>query len=441
MIQTIEHIPGEELVPYSAAASATPISFRGYTAESLLNAYRKAGPVFTTEFRDEIFVILAGLEANELAWRTPDSWSYQEAVAVFREELSELHLTQLDREPHRRKRRLLNKGFKNSAIMSGMGATAAAIESGLERLVGKEVELHHELMKIFTWAQASTSVKENFTDTEIEQMVDFEEGFIGALFMKQHERAFVYNRASYLEVKTEVLTRLHEIVKDRLSREEPIDLLDEIIQQKTSATLEPLSEEELIYDCYLMLIAGTGNTSKLTAYLLDALARHPDWTAKLREEIGDFHPSKFAEGMKLFPLLKATIMETERMFPAAPVLPRVPAEDIEFLGYPIAAGTRCLHLASLMHFDDNVYEEPFAFKPQRWLDHDYPKSAHGTFGGGSHTCLGMNVSRLQIPLTIAYLVSGYDFEVTKGPRMEHYAYPDELDSSTLRMNVILKKKS
>lgn len=441
MIQSIEHIPGKQLVPHSPATSATPISFRGYTAESLLAAFREAGPVFETEFHDESFVILAGLEANEQAWRTPDSWSYHEAVAVFREELSELHLTQLDREPHRRKRRLLNKGFKNSAIMSGMGATAAAIESGLERLVGKEVELHHELMKIFTWAQASTSVKEDFTDTEIEQMVDFEEGFIGALFMKQHERAFVYNRASYLEVKTEVLTRLHDIVKERLTREEPQDLLDEIIQQKTSATLEPLSEEELIYDCYLMLIAGTGNTSKLTAYLLDALARYPDWTKKLREEIGDFNPSKFAEGMKHFPLLKATIMETERMFPAAPVLPRVPSEDIDFLGYPIAAGTRCLHLASLMHFDDTVYEEPFAFKPQRWLDHEYPKSAHGTFGGGSHTCLGMNVSRLQIPLTIAYLVSGYDFEVTKGPRMEHYAYPDELDSSTLRMNVILKKKS
>ena len=441
MIKEIEKIPAEQLVVHSLDNSATPISFRGHTAESLLAAYRQAGPVFETEFHGEPFTILAGLDANEAAWRTPDSWSYHEAVAVFREELSELHLTQLDRQPHRRKRRLLNKGFKNSAIMAGMADTAATIESGLGQLSGKEVELHHELMKIFTRAQAATSVKANFSDAEIEQMVDFEEGFIGALFMKKHERAFVYNRASYLDVKTRVLSRLQAIVKERLTREEPEDLLDEVIQQKTSAAIEALSEEELVYDCYLMLIAGTGNTSKLTAYLLDALARHPGWTAKLREEIGEFHPSKFAEGMKPFPLLKATILETERMFPAAPVLPRVPSEDIEFLGYPIAAGTRCLHLASLMHFDERIYEDPFDFKPRRWLDHDYPKSAHGTFGGGSHTCLGMNVSRLQIPLTIAYLVSGYDFEITRGPRMEHYAYPDELDSSTLRLNVVLNKKS
>jgi cytochrome P450 len=438
MIETIPTNTAAQLVRHSRDHSQTPISFRGYTAESLLAAYREAGPVFRTEFNGETVLILAGIDANEAAWRNPDSWSYHHAVAVFREELSEKHLTQLDREPHRRKRRLLNKGFKNSAVMSGMGQMAAAIEEGLAELQGREVELHHELMKIFTRAQAASSVKESLSGEEIASMVDFEEGFIGALFMKDDERELVYNRASYLEVKTRVLDRLREIVRQRLSRDTIEDLLDEVIQQKTSSAVEPLTEEELVYDCYLMLIAGTGNTAKLTAYLLDALSRDPQWTEKLKTELGAFEASDLAQGMKNHPLLKATVMETERMFPAAPVLPRVPAEDIEFLGYAIPAGTRCLHMASLMHFDDSVYEDPFSFKPQRWLDHDYPRSAHGTFGGGSHTCIGLNVARLQIPLTIAMILSKYDFSITKPPAVEHYAYPGEIDSTTLRMNIILK---
>jgi Cytochrome P450 len=122
------------------------------------------------------------------------------------------------------------------------------------------------------------------------------------------------------------------------------------------------------------------------------------------------------------------------------VLPRVPAQDIEFLGYPLAKGANCLHLVALMHYNEEIYEEPFRFKPERWLEHDYPKNAHGVFGGGTHTCLGMNVARIQMPLTIGYLLSGYDFEVTKAPMVENYAYPGEVDSQTLRIGVKLKQK-
>ena len=162
MPKSIPYFDGERLARHSESSSATPISFRGYTVESLLEARAECGPVFATEIDGEPFTILAGLEANEVAWRTPDNWSYGQAVAVFREELSALHLTQLDREPHRRKRRLLNKGFKNSAVMSGMPAMASVIAEGLSQLAGREVELHHELMGILTRAQAASSVKGGF---------------------------------------------------------------------------------------------------------------------------------------------------------------------------------------------------------------------------------------------------------------------------------------
>lgn len=412
-LKSIPTYPSEKLEHHSEGQSATPISFRGYTAESLLQAYREAGPVFTTEINGEEEVILAGMDANEQAWRSPDEWSYHHAVAVFREELSQVHLTQLDGAPHRRKRRLLNKGFKNSSVMSGMPATARIIAEGLEAMVGREVELHEALMKVFTRAQSASSVKVDLDEAALERMVDFEEGFIGALFMTEAERQLVYNRAAYVGKKEVVLNQLHSIVKARLEGETKDDLLDQVIHQKTSESVEPLSEEELIYDAYLMLIAGTGNTSKLLCYLVDVLAKHPAWTAELREEIGDFDISRMARGMQDFPLLKATLMETERLFPAAPVLPRVPARDTEFLGFPLAAGCHCLHQVALMHYDDTIYEDPFAFKPRRWLENDYPKAAHGTFGGGSHVCLGMNVTRVQMPLTIAYLLSRYDFEVLR----------------------------
>ena len=82
-----------------------------------------------------------------------------------------------------------------------------------------------------------------------------------------------------------------------------------------------------------------------------------------------------------------------------------------------------------MHYNGEIYEDPFLFKPTRWLANDYSKSAHGTFGGGSHICLGMNFSRIQMPLITGYLLSNYDFEVTKAPTMETTPIPGK---STLR---------
>lgn len=430
----------ELLEKRTATNSKAVVDYRGYTVESFLRAYKELGAVFSTEVNGMEEIVFGGLEANDSAWRNPDDWSYQEAVKVFREELSSVHLTQLDRDPHRRKRRLLNKAFKSSSVMASLPQIGETIAAGLEGFVDREVELHEGLMQVLTRAQSVSSIKEALSEDMVHKMVEFEEGFIGALFMKDEERASIYNRASYTELKQEVLSYLHGIVKRRLDGEKADDLLDEIIHQKTSASIEPLSEKELIYDAYLMLIAGTGNTSKTICHCLNALTRDETWMARLREELSGFDVGQLSRGMGEFPLLKATLMEAERLFPAAPVLPRVPAGNIDFLGHHLPKGTHCLHLVSLMHFDESIYEDPFAFKPQRWLENDYPKLAHGTFGGGSHVCLGMNVARLHMPLTLGYLLSRYDVEVSKAPTMEHYAYPDEIDSNTVRMNIKLAKR-
>lgn len=420
--------------------SMAAVDYRGYTVESFLRAYREQGPVFTTEVNGMPEVVFGGLDANDKAWRSPDDWSYQEAVKVFREELSSVHLTQLDQDPHRRKRRLLNKAFKSSSVMASLPQIGETIAAGLSGFVGQEVELHEALMQVYTRAQSVSAIKEPLAQEMVHKMVDFEEGFIGALFLKDEERALIYNRASYTELKQEVLYYLHDIVKKRLAGETADDLLDELIHQKINSALEPLSEEELIYDAYLLLIAGTGNTSKTLCFCLNALSENAEWTSRLREEVAGFELSQLARGMSAFPLMKATLMEAERLFPAAPVLPRVPSSDIEFLGHKLAKGTHCLHLVSLMHYDEFIYEDPFEFKPQRWVDHDYPRLAHGTFGGGSHVCLGMNVARLQMPITLGYLLSRYDFEVSKKPVLENYAYPGEVDSKTVRMNVKLTER-
>ena len=130
-------------------------------------------------------------------------------------------------------------------------------------------------------------------------------------------------------------------------------------------------------------------------------------------------PESFRSGLRDYPRLKATIMEVERLQPGALRLARVTAEEIELLGCKIPADTLVFHNHTLCHFLEEIYEDPFAFKPQRWLDGEYPKKAHGTFGGGTHFCLGTNVTRVHAPVILTNLVKNYGLELKFQPDFRH----------------------
>ena len=170
---------------------------------------------------------------------------------------------------------------------------------------------------------------------------------------------------------------------------------------------EPLNLEELIPEAYLLLMAGTGNTAKMLNCGLQHLLANPEWLRLLEEELSGYRVDQFMAGMGAFPRLKATLMEMERMFPAAPVLSRVVEETFSFCGFELPRGTRVLHLQTLPHFLEEVYTAPYRFDPARWIDREYPKKAHGTYGGSTHICLGMNLVRIHAPVAIANLLRDY----------------------------------
>ncbi len=116
------------------------------------------------------------------------------------------------------------------------------------------------------------------------------------------------------------------------------------------------------------------------------------------------------DGMAPYPKLKNTIMEVERLQPVAYFHVRTTAEPVAFQGYRLPKGTEILHIQGLCHFLEEIYEEPFAFNPRRWDGREYPRKAHGSFGGGTHVCLGINLARIQTPLILAHLLGENNLE-------------------------------
>ncbi|MFM7553822.1 MAG: cytochrome P450 [Verrucomicrobiota bacterium] len=404
--------PIDDLPDY--ASLGLPTERDGLEQFDHLQAYRRLGPIYQLGFRGERHVVIAGMEANEAAWRNPDQWSYHDALVPFREIMGPTHVTQLDREPHRRKRRNLRNGFAMSAVVRHLPVIDEVLREAYARHLDQPVRLHDFFMTALTQANSRTVLHCGLDAVALAHFIVFEEEFISGTILGEARHAH-YARPAFVAHREFVFGFLRELVSRRLAGQRCPDSFQDMIDDRRERG-EPLELEELVPEAYLLLMAGTGNTAKMLNCGLQHLLANPGWLGPLEEELAGYRIERLMGGMGAFPRLRATLMEMERMFPAAPVLSRVVEEPFEFHGHRLPRGTRVLHLQTLPHFLDEVYADPYRFDPSRWMDREYPKKAHGTFGGSTHICLGMNLVRLHTPVAVANLLR--DHRVSLGGEPE-----------------------
>lgn len=129
---------------------------------------------------------------------------------------------------------------------------------------------------------------------------------------------------------------------------------------------------------------------------------NPDILSRLREEIRQFKsensiahiPEAETASLEQLPFLTAVLTESLRLAPGLVTrMARVaPDRIIMFRNYAIPAGTPVGMSPYLMHVDEELFDEPHAFKPERWLDTEKRKKLNQTyapFSKGSRICMGM----------------------------------------------------
>jgi len=393
--------PGESSdQPESALLASDPVAF-------LREGYRRHGAVFLTRFRGGTWTVIAGMDANDFAFRNADAWSFEQGVPGFREELGHTHVTQLDGKPHVRKRRLLKPGFSAEAMgrwIATLGAETTACVSAFP--AGTPFNLFPALLETFIRFNSRTQLRVDISPEWLAKCARFEEDLMFGINVSA-DRQDYFGGEHYCSLKLEVFRYLDELVQLRLDGQRAEDNLQAILDEEAPG-FEPLDAAELRSVAYLLLIAGIENTAKLVLKVLERLATTPDWLAEVRAEVSASGAGAFATGMGAFPKLKATIMECERLHPGSVALSMVTARAFELGGHEIHGGTRVLHAHTLPHFLEEIYDEPFAFRPSRWLTREYPKKAHATFGSGTHACLGINVTRIHTPLILAEVIRRFD---------------------------------
>jgi cytochrome P450 len=159
-----------------------------------------------------------------------------------------------------------------------------------------------------------------------------------------------------------------------------------------------MDDKELRDQLMTLLLAGHETTATALAWTFDLLLRHPAELGRLRASL--------AAGEEDY--LRATIAESLRLRPVIPLAGRRLAEPLEADGRVLPPGTDVSAAIWLTHTRADIYPEPFAFRPERFLDSPPDTYAWIPFGGGIRRCLGAAFAEFEMRIVLREVLTRCD---------------------------------
>jgi cytochrome P450 len=154
----------------------------------------------------------------------------------------------------------------------------------------------------------------------------------------------------------------------------------------------PMSPVELRDELMTLLVAGHETTASELAWAFERLARTPAVALRLADEIDTGDGDAY---------LTATVHETLRHRPVLlNAAPRLTMEPVEIGGWTYPEGVCLLADAYLIHHDPEIYPDPYAFRPERFLENGPGTYTWIPFGGGRRRCLGASFAQLEMKIVL-----------------------------------------
>jgi cytochrome P450 family 135 len=165
------------------------------------------------------------------------------------------------------------------------------------------------------------------------------------------------------------------------------------------------SEDELRDQVVTLLAAGHETTAGSLAWACERLARHPHVLARLREDGDDYLDATVKEVLRTRPVLSITARKVVGQFAAG--------------GYALPPGTHVTPCLYLVHRRPELWPDPTAFRPERFLDGAPAPYSWLPFGGGVRRCVGAAFATMEMHQVLRAVAHRFDLRPDRpeGERM------------------------
>jgi cytochrome P450 len=230
-------------------------------------------------------------------------------------------------------------------------------------------------------------------------------------------------RPGFLKAKAEVFDFVDRaIAEKRASGEDRGDVLSALVHARDDDGSR-MDEQELRENVWALIFAGHDTTAHAIAWALMLLAQHEGPRRRVLDEIarvlGDRTPT--ADDLTRLEELDRVCRESLRLFPSAPAIPRLVAQDFVVNGWTVPAGELVMCPIFLTQRLPEYFSESDEFRPDRWLDESPPKGAYMPFGIGPRWCPGMPFAMLEMKEVLAAALRRLRFELEPGQQIIAYA--------------------
>jgi cytochrome P450 len=202
------------------------------------------------------------------------------------------------------------------------------------------------------------------------------------------------------EARLEVDELLFAEIARRRREPDGTDVLSMLLQAD-----EPPTDAELRDHLITLLLAGHETTATTLAWTFERLVRHPE--ALARASTGDEA------------YIDAVVQESQRLRPVITYVMRTLQAPMTVGGHEVPAGATLGTSITLMHRRADLYPQPLAFRPERFLEAKPETYTWVPFGGGVRRCLGASFASFEMRQVLDVVLSSRRLTAAD-PRPERY---------------------
>ncbi|XP_016467163.2 cytochrome P450 716B1-like [Nicotiana tabacum] len=417
--------PGSLGLPIIGQSLGMLRAMRTNTAEKWLEErVQKYGPISKLNLFGKPTVFIYGQAANKFIFTSDGSVLSNQQTRSVKMILGERCLLELNGEDHKRVRDALVSFLKPDFLKRYVGKMEEEVRIHLETYwKGKQIVKVLPLMKTLTFDIICSLLFGLERGARRDQMVQYFQRMIEGMWsipinlpFTRFNRSLKASKDGQKMLKQLIREKQYEFENNLASSHQ--DLITCLLSIRGENNQQLISENEIIHNVMLIMVAGHDTSSVLITFIVRLLAKNPNIHVAVLKEQEEIAQSKSPEESLTWEDLgkmKYTwrvAMETMRIFPPIFGGFRQTVKDIEYGGYLIPKGWQIFWVTAKTHLDSSIFQEPEKFDPARFENPgSLPPYNFVPFGGGARICPGYEFAKIETLVTIHYLVTHFAWKL------------------------------